>query len=334
MKTIHAGLLADMAENSTTLCDLMLIGPLNDGTYRPLSGLDIDVTYNPGSGSRTFIARTGIQMSAIISTSDLGVDNAEGEVLTPIATYEVEGFTQAQIDAGALDKVPFVIYTVNYNNLTSGRHSIKFGGTIGEVRQKYGQVTVPELRSLSNQLKQNVGELYSLTCRATFGSQATQNSNGDAVVERFPCGFDISTLWVSGTITSVDGTEPDLIFTDSSLSGSATGDYAPGVVEVLTGANAGQKREVEAFNSATGKVTLQFPFVNAAGVGDTYRIREECNKIVRDTAKGCKFFWGAAWVLHQRAEPDIPVADTGKLNSPGAAISANGGSGTGESGGK
>ena len=331
MKLIHPDLLAEMGDSSTTLCDLMLIGPLNDGTWRALSGLDINVTYTPrvAIGSFEFIARTGIQMSAIVSTSDLGVDNAEGEVLTPIATYEIEGFTQEQIDAGALDKVRFVIYTVNYNNLATGRHAIKFGGTIGEIRQKFGQVTIPELRSLSNQLKQNVGELYSLTCRATFGSMPI-GTGGGVVEERFPCGFDISTLWVAGAVTSVDGTEPDLIFTDTSLIGAGATRFAPGVVEALTGDNAGQKREVESFDSDTGEVTLQFPFVNAAAIGDTYRIREECNKQARDAAKGCKFFWGADWVNHFRGEPDIPVADTGKLNSPGAAI-AGGVTGTGES---
>lgn len=329
MKLIHPDLLADMEASSTTLCDLMLIGPNDDGTYWPLSGLDVNVDYAPSAsiGTKTFIARTGLQMSAIVGTSDLGVDNAEAEVLAPIATFEIEGFTQAQIDSGALDKVPLTIYTVNYKNLTTGRHAIKFGGTVGEIRQKYGQVTVPELRSLSQQLKQQIVELDSLTCRAKFGSMPI-GTGGGAIEEKFPCGFDATTLLVNGTVTAV-GVESDLNFTDSSLIGSGTDYFAPGIVHMLTGDNAGQTREIEAYDDTTGEITLQFPFVNPVVVGDTFETRPECNKFARDAAHGCKFFWGADWVLHIRAEPDIPVAEAGKLNTPGAAL-AGGPTGTGE----
>jgi uncharacterized phage protein (TIGR02218 family) len=317
VKTIPAQLLSHKAQSSTTLADLLLVGPLPDASYRGFAGLDIDVAYDNGAGSRTYKARTGMQMSAMQSSADLGVDNAEAETLLPIAGYEIEGFTQAQIDAGALDKVPFVVYRVNYNDLTAGRHEVMGSGTIGEMRQKFGGLTILELRSLSQQLKQSIVELDSINCRARFGSQV-----GD---ERFPCGYDLTAEWISGTVTGV-GSEADRTFSCSTLAQS-TDYFAPGLVEWLSGDNLGQECEVEAFASAV--VDLQFPTVNAVSIGDTFRIRRDCTKRFSGH-NSCETFWAADKTLHFRGEPHIPIGDTGKLNSPGAAIASNIG-GTGES---
>src|SRR5690606_11816658 len=143
------------------------------------------------------------------------------------------------------------------------------------------------------------------------------------------CGYDLSTEWVSGTVTSV-GTETDRVFADSDLTGSSYDDdyFAPGVVEWLTGDNAGQQVEVDAYDIDTGTVTLKFPVVSAIKVGDTYRIRRHCTK--RWTGhNSCETFWGTDKALHFRGEPHIPVGDSGALNTPGANL-ARGVSGTGE----
>jgi uncharacterized phage protein (TIGR02218 family) len=331
MKTIDATLLAHKAQHATTLCDLLLVGPLSDGSYRGFSGLDQEVTFAPSVaiGTMTFAARTGFEMSALQSSADLSVDNAEGQTLQPVAGYEIEGFTQAEIDSGALDKTRFIVLRVNYKDLTAGRCEVIAGGTIGEVRQKVGGLTVLELRSLTQQLKQMIGSVDSLLCRARFGSQATQNSSGDAYVERFPCGYDLALEWVAGTVETV-GAEDDLQFTDSGLTGSSfDADYfAPGLVEFLTGDNAGQQVEVDAYAFTTGAVTLKFPAVSAIQVGDTYRIRRHCTKAWTGH-NSCETFWGSDKPLHFRGEPHIPVGDAGQLNSPGAAL-PRGVSGTGE----
>ncbi len=326
MKTIDAVLLAHKAQPATTLCDLLLIGPLDDGTYRGFAGLDRDVVFAPSLalGDITFVARTGMQMSAFKASGDLAVDNAEAETLMPVAGYELEGFTQAQIDAGALDKVRFAVFRVNYLDLTAGRAEVVAGGTIGEIRQKAGGLTILELRSLAQQMKQSIGELDSLTCRARFGSQPI-GTGGGVVEERFPCGYDLTAEWVAGTITSV-GAETDRQFTDSALLQDA--DYfAPGVVEILDGDNAGQQVEVESFASG-GVVTLKFPLVSALETGVAYRIRRHCSK--RWTGhNSCDTFWGEDKPKHFRGEPHIPVGDSGQLNAPGASL-ARGAAGTGE----
>lgn len=320
-KTIDAVLMAHKALPSTTLCDLLLIGPLEDASYRAFAGLDRDVVFTPSVplGEMTFKARIGFDTSALEATNDLGVNNGEATALPPVAGYEVEGITQAQIDAGALDKVRFVILRVNYNDLTTGRSEVIAGGTIGEVRLKLGGLTVLELRSLSQQLKQSIVELDSLTCRATFGSMPI-GTGGGVVEERFPCGYDLTAEWVAGTITSVGG-ESDRQFGDSALTGGIfTANYfAPGLVEMLTGDNAGQQVEVDTYDYTSGVVELRFPTVSPMTVGDTYRIRRQCTKQFTGH-NSCETFWGADKTLHFRGEPAIPVGQSDSISTPGAGL--------------
>lgn len=324
-KTIDATLLGHKQQASTTLTDLLLVGPLDDATYRGLTVRDADVVFTPSValGSLTFKAPTGFEMSSLSSANDLSVDNAEASTLQPVVGFEADGFTQEQIDAGALDKVRFVVLRVNYNDLTTGRSEVIAGGTIGEVRRKLGGLTVLELRSLSQLLKQSIVQLDSITCRAIFGSQPI-GTGGGVVEELFPCGFDLAAEWVSGAIEGVS--ESDRVFVDTSLTQAA--DYfAPGLVEFLTGDNTGQQVEVDTFSS--GIVELRFPTVSAMQSGDTYRIRRQCSKRwVGHNA--CDTFWGTNKTLHYRGEPHIPVGQSDSISTPGAGI-ADGGFGTSSS---
>lgn len=323
MKTVDSTLLAHKAQAATTLTDLLLVGPLPDDSYRGFTLLDVDVTFAPAVslGSITFKARTGMEMSALQSANDGSVTNAEANTLQPVAGFELEGITQEQIDAGALDKVKFRVFRVNYNDLTAGRCEIVAGGTIGEVKQKVGGLTVLELRSLWQQLMQlTLLGLTSLTCRAKFGSQpyGSAGPDPDAFEEEFPCGYDLTPEWVSGTVTDV-GAETTLQFADSSLTGTSfAADYfAPGLVRFLTGDNAGQSVEVDSYDVGSGVIELRFETVNPIQNGDTFEIRRHCTK--RWTGhNSCETFWGTDKTLHFRGEPWIPVGQASQLTVPGA----------------
>lgn len=307
-KTIPAMLLAHKALPATTLCALMKVGPLPSGAYIAMTSLDRDVTYDDGTGALVYRASTGMQLSTLSSTNDLSVDNAETQSLAPV--YPVEGVTVAMVDNGDLDGCEMTAYQVNYADLSMG-HEILFNGPIGEVRIVEGGLITFENRSWSQLLKQNsVCELDSLTCRVKrFGSQI-----GD---ERFPCKYSIAGEWVDGEVTAV-GTETVREFTDSALAQAA--DYfAPGLVEWLTGSNAGQHREIEGFGA--GAVTLQFTTRHPITVGDTFRIRRDCSR-QWSGHNSCETYGNRP---NFRGEPFIPVADTTGLFVPGAA--AAGGSG-------
>jgi uncharacterized phage protein (TIGR02218 family) len=324
MKTIPLALATSKASSSSTLCLLRKIGPLPDGTYRYQCSLDADVVYDDGTGSATYKARIGYEASALVSSADLGVDNAEGQMFAPLVTHQLEGITKEQVEAGYLDKVPFVVYEVDYENLAAG-HEIRNGGTLGEAKWKYNEsVLIPEERSLSQQLKQTVGRIYSLTCPAKFGSQPI-GTGGGVVEERKPCGKDVSSLWVSLTVTAVDSDEPDLVFSDSTL--TQDDDYFKhGVVTCTGGSNLGQTREIESFGS--GQFVLRFPFTQPVAVADTFDARPGCSKLHKGD-NSCRTWFGEEWVDHFRGMPHMPVAEATKLLVPGAGLTGRY-SGTGE----
>ena len=176
--------------------------------------------------------------SNIAASGDLSVDNAEADILIP--AYDLGPIIENEIMTGKFDNAPYILYRVNYKDLTTGRHEIVMTGTIGQSKVVDGLSCFAELRTLTQRLKQTMCELDSITCRATFG---------DA-----DCGVDAEALFVAGEVESV-GEEADREFTDSSLTAD-DGDYAPGMIEWLTGDNAGTSTEVE--SNVAGVVTLTF----------------------------------------------------------------------------
>lgn len=295
MKTINATLLTHLAGESTTTCLLVRL-ETKDGTVYGFTNLDTDVAYDDGDGSVDYLSDNGFTPSRIESGADLAVDNGE-----MMGWVSATGITEEQIRAGLFDYATVKVYRVNYNDLTSGRHEIIASGTAGQTRfDNRGWIT--EFRSLTQQLRQPLSNLYSVTCTAQFGDTR--------------CGKSFT--WVSGTVTAL-GAEADRIFTDSALS-QADGYFLPGVVEWLTGDNAGFQMEIDAHASDT--FTLSMPLPYPIQVSDTYRVRQDCNKValtIGDKPGDCKDKHNN--LTRFRGQNFIPVADGGRSLIPGADIS-------------
>ena len=107
---------------------------------------------------------------------------------------------------------------------------------------------------------------------------------------------------------------------DSGVSG-ADDLYNLGVVEWLTGDNAGSQMEIDDFGSGEFVLSLAMPY--AIQVGDTFRVRKDCNKEWDDANNGCLFHWAGDRALHFRGEPHIPVADGGASMIPGTEIGSD-----------
>lgn len=274
-----------------------------------MTTLNINVTYDDGKGDGpiTYYAPVGTQPASIYYSGSMEVDNSEFQSLVPEFDFELNEYA---INAGEFDYAEFWLYEVDYSDLSLG-HWVIMSGTLGEVRTVDGITVWGEMRSITDQYKKAICPLYSLTCRAKFG---------DAM-----CGYDVSTLWNSGVVEIV-GTEPNRTFYDTTNRTEATGFYEPGVIEFLTGANAGRTVEIE--SSDVDFIALNFPTPYDIQVGDTYRIRRDCNKRARDTEKGCAHWWGAEWPLHFRGEPDIPVGEAGQATTPGASVGPGSGGAT------
>ena len=293
---VPPALLAHLQSRVTTMTSLWRIEPVSGPAFG-LTTLDQDVTYD----GLTYGARRGYTPSATQSTADLSVDNGEMEVLLG-EEWDVDAVTDEMIQRGYLDNARWTELRVNYEDLSMG-HYVRGSGVIGEMRTRDGMVAFLEARSLSQVLKQtSIIDPTSISCRSEFG-----NREGNHETNRRFCGYDLTGEWVDGVVTDV-GIEEDRVFTALALDQPADF-FAPGMVEWLTGENAGRSTEVEAF--AAGVVMLWEPTPGVIVEGDTFRIRRDCPK----TPEACKAFGN---YVNYNGEPDMPVATGDALGVPGA----------------
>lgn len=308
MKTryVSSAMQARLDESSLTLCRLLKITTTQDEVFG-ITSLDRDVLYDDGlsgHGEINYIASNGFDPSAIVADLGLSVGNAEGYALL---SDSIPGVTEEKVNAGEFDDATWICYMVDYNNLGLG-HVILDAGDLGDIRTRYGRTWVPELLSYVMRLKQPIGSVWSRTCRAVFGTPAASQTG---------CGVDIAPLWVSGTVQSV-GAETDRIFVGDAVATFPSNTY-PGRVQFLTGANAGREYATEEINGLEVSMieTTAYPIE----VGDTYRIRPDCQKHYIDDCIGL-YNNGPNF----KGEPYIPVGDGQQGQTPGAQLPGGGGS--------
>lgn len=298
-RTIPIALANHIKGDSTTLCYVIKITPVQPGFDSfGITTLDRDLTYDDGTGSLLFSAAIGSEPSNLTSSADLSVSGGETKQLMPVFDTPV---SEVDLAAGAYDYAIFTVYMVNYNDLTSGAHTIIQNGTLGRNSVSDNGLTwTSELRGLTQPLKQSITEKWSLTCRALFGSTV------GSAQSRYPCNFDIDTLWQDGTVTDV-GVDTTQLFMTTGLSPQFGG--FPGLVDWLTGANMGRQDESESFDAAGEVQTIGLTFGSSyvIAVGDTFRYRDDCPK----TPTACK---SRNNFPNYRGEPSIPVSDNGALS--------------------
>lgn len=321
-RTISPELQAHLDSGTTTTTILIRIDP-PDPKFDSfgMTKLDKDVIYDDGAGELTYSASIGMVPAELVTGEAMDVGNSEFDHLLPQFSIPIN---EDLIRAGVYDYATYTIYLVNYEDLSMGHVIMPAGyGQVGRMTvDASGMAFKAEFTDLTKELKQNIVEKDSITCRAIFGSQpiGSSDSSGDVIEQRFPCGKDVSGLWTDGTVTTV-GLESNRTFTDSGLGLAADADV-PGIVKWETGANAGRTFEVES-QDAAGVVTLgfetQFPIEN----GDTFRIRPDCTKWVYGH-NGCQEHFSdvspVEWKLHYRGEPFIPLSDADAINTPGATV--------------
>jgi uncharacterized phage protein (TIGR02218 family) len=312
-KTIPIQLLSHQALQTTTLCLLVKVDCVGAfaGTVIGFCSLDEDCYYNDGAGQVQYKSATGfipkaIQLSAVEAVSNSQIPGVISST----------GITAQMVRAGLFDSAKMTIYSANYEDvvslhprvLTSNRHEVEAYGRAGKTRYSRDTFAV-DFRDLLDFLKQAIGGLYSINCRARFGSKPI-GMGGEQPEERYFCGKDW--VWSNGTVSGL-GTEVDRQFSDDSL--SADDDfYTVGVIQWLTGDNVGHESEIDLQTGDSGGVSfdLSFSLPYAIQVGDTYRVRQDCDKTLvmcRDTHDN---------LLNRRAEDLIPV--DGSSMVPGAEI--------------
>lgn len=300
MRNIPAQLMSHYETGRTSICLLIKV-KCKDGTILSFTTLDAPVTFTDGpDGPITYGPTNGVRPSEMVWAGDLSVDTAEAT-----GWIQDAGITEQQIRAGIFNFARWWIYEVNYLDLADG-YCLKGSGTTGETKFSDNAWTV-ELRSKTQQLKQPMVDLYTLTCRVKYGSA--------------PCGKTLE--WASTSVESVDADEPDRIFYIEPNSGLLEApDYRFGVVRVMSGDNTGAEVEVEVHEDDTNgiRIELLLPLPYPLAPSDLLDIRIDCNKVDQDMVFGCRseLRWGSDWFRHFRGFPDIPVSEQVSIQVPGA----------------
>lgn len=308
MRVIPITLQEHLDTGITTMTFAMRISPVAPG-YADVgcTMLDRDLVFNDGLGELTYHAPISYTPSTLAATSSMGTDNGEGQHLIPEGDM---GISEIDLRSGAYDYAKFRLYWLNYEDTTMGYARV-LRGELGQIRVEDGMTFWSEMTSLAKGLKVPVVQKTSRTCRATFGSQPL-GSSGAEFTEKFFCGKDVETLWVPETVSGV-GAEANMTFSASGL----TGNFNPGMVKWITGANAGRQYEVEAQSGAN--VTLAYPTMFPIQNGDTFDIRPDCTKWINGD-NSCLTHFAADWVLHFRGEPYLKPQDSDSAITPGAGI--------------
>lgn len=177
MRTVSSGLAAHFGNEVTTVARCLRIVQAN-GTVNAYTDHDEaifygGVTYSPISvGTPTDVA----------TTAQLNVDSIDVSGVSDAA-----GITDEDLHAGLWDYATFVLFVVNYEDLTQGAMILRTG-RLGEITMERGQFKT-ELRGLTQAYSRTIGELVSPACRAVLGDSR--------------CGVAMGPYTVTGSVDSV-----------------------------------------------------------------------------------------------------------------------------------
>jgi len=158
MKTISAGLQTHIDQTTTTLATLWRV-VRKDTTQFFFTDHDKDITFE---GDK-YIASSGYTRTAISNDSSLSVDNLNIEGI-----FDSAEITDVDIRAGKFDFAEVFISIINYKKVADGVIKMR-RGHFGEVISTKQGIFRTELRGLTQQLAQSIGEQYQPECRADLG---------------------------------------------------------------------------------------------------------------------------------------------------------------------
>ena len=271
MQTLPTALANHLAQEVTTLATCWKITCM-DGTIFHFTDHDVDVVVD----AEIYTAKSGITPTAISSQMGLSVDNLELDGI-----ISADGLLEQDILSGRFDHAAVSIFMVNYAAPSDGVLPLKTG-RLGEVTLQ-GDMFVAEIRGLTAELQQSIGEVYTKTCRAKLGDAR--------------CEVNLAAYTFTGTVTSVTAA---YAFGDTA-STQAAGYFSYGLLTFTSGENAGLSMEVREYS--VGHFTLFLPMPHTIAVGDSYTVVAGCDKNF-DT---CIARFSNA--LNFRGEPHVPGTD-------------------------
>lgn len=252
VKTLSSGLQAHLDGRATKMCYCWKV-TRNDGLVQGFTDHDNVLTF----GGVTYEASSGFTATQFAASTGLAVDNLEVE-----GALSSDSINEDDLAAGHYDNAKVEVYWVNWSNVAQ-RHIVS-RGFIGEVKRA-GVMFQAELRGLSNALQQKTGRKYQRYCNAVVGDAR--------------CGINLANAAYRGS-GAVDIASSSRTFTVTGLGGFSDDWFTAGVVNWLTGANAGQSMEVKLHNFINGTVSIELwqamPF--EIQTGDTFTVTVGCKQ--------------------------------------------------------
>ena len=251
MRELSPQFTAALTGGATTLCNCWRLIPRN-GAPLGFTDHDRDLRFD----NMTFSAATGLEASAV--ESKLGFAVGGGEVSGALASAAL---TENDLGSGHYDGATVESWRVDWSN-PEARLLVDIG-SIGEVRRSEFAFTA-EVRSIAHELDEPCGRLYQAGCAADLGDAKCRADVNNA-------SFRVST-----SIISSDG---HLVFAINSL-GFAERWFVGGVVEFLSGANAGLRATVKSHRivGSHASIALWSPLAGAISSGDTLTVTAGCDK--------------------------------------------------------
>ena len=271
MRTASSNLTSHIAGEVTSIAICWKL-TLVSGTVLGFTDHTSDLTIS----SQLYKAATGFSPTSVETKDRFSVDNLDVE-----GVLDAASITEADIMAGIYDFAEIEIFMINVTDLSQGIITHR-RGWLGEVSVKNGQF-VAEVRGLAQKLQQNIGELFSPTCRAVFGDAR--------------CKVNLASFTFAGTVNTVTSRQ---VFLSTALT-HAAGYFSGGEVQWLTGANAGRRMEIKEFSNT--QITLALPMPHSVAVGDTFNAIAGCDK----TIATCIAKFNNA--VNFRGEPYVPGMD-------------------------
>lgn len=224
-----------------------------DGVNVCLTELDHELVID----GLTYKTASGYTPTTYSSSDGLAVDNADVEGLLATA-----GIDREDIRAGLYDLADIELFLWDWSAGSLVKLIAK--GNWGECQLYQGRF-VAEFRSLSQQLQQTVGRIYTVACDAELGDGR--------------CKVNLAALEVTGDL---NGQISRTVIVDA-IRNEADDYWRGGLLTFTTGANTGRSYEVKSSES-NGTFTLLLPMVYDAAANDQYTLTPGCDKDI-DTCR-------------------------------------------------
>lgn len=248
MRALDEALTAHLLSGATTLATCWRI-ERRDGEVFAFTDHDRTLAFD----GDVYHPETGGEGSALSSSADLSIDNAE-----VVGLLSSERLSPSELMSGRFDGAEVQIWLVNWAS-PEQRYLMK-RGLIGEVKREGASFTA-EIRGLAQSLDQPKGRVYERVCDAHVGDAR--------------CGVDLDDASFRGT-GAVASAIDDGRFIASGLGAFDDGWFVHGRLDWLTGANAGTSGHVKAH--AGGAVSLWLPAGASIAEGDAFEVRAGCDK--------------------------------------------------------